>query len=352
MVRSPRSHITHHQPGHASARRDGRGPAQRSSVGSTPGSFSTRTGNARKSAAERSDLSPAGGWSCVAGVRVLAVTGWASCPRYCARAPPLRPRCVVRQWSCPGHALLRVESAFADSTRTGARDGDLDDRGHGVDAISTTSADEDPADRPRPNARLRAVSDAITGLRAPDSELHSSPAHDVPENSVPTADDLVRQAAEAFAAELFRLRTTAGLSQQELARGVRYDRTQITHFERCTQAPTQTFARQADQFFGSGQALARLWDTYHTYHTARTANRHQQPQGFRAAVGAQEGPGPDAVAAPDIPHDANEHAYVSPVPEADSRRLPDSPSGIDMRGATHTNVNVQLGNGNTQHVTF
>ncbi|MEU1943623.1 tetratricopeptide repeat protein, partial [Streptomyces sp. NPDC020125] len=99
----------------------------------------------------------------------------------------------------------------------------------------------------------------------------------MPENSVPVpaADGPVRQAAEAFAAELIRLRTAAELSQLALAQRLGYTKSYVTHLERCTQAPTQPVARQADQFFGSGEALTRLW---RAYHTARTASRRQQPQ--------------------------------------------------------------------------
>ncbi|MGV9855681.1 ATP-binding protein [Streptomyces sp. NPDC003442] len=113
----------------------------------------------------------------------------------------------------------------------------------------------------------------------PEGEPHSPPPDRAPENSVPVpvtaTDGPVRQAAEAFAAELIRLRTAAKLSQLALAQRLGYDKTYVTHLERCTQAPTKPVARQADQFFGSGEALTRLW---RAYHTARTASRRQQPQ--------------------------------------------------------------------------
>ncbi|UTP34185.1 ATP-binding protein [Streptomyces rapamycinicus] len=87
------------------------------------------------------------------------------------------------------------------------------------------------------------------------------------------ADGPVRQAAEAFAAELIRLRTAAKLSQLALAQRLGYTKSYVTHLERCTQAPTQPVARQADEFFGSGETLTRLW---RAYHTARAAGRRQQ----------------------------------------------------------------------------
>ncbi|MBI0319462.1 XRE family transcriptional regulator, partial [Streptomyces javensis] len=97
----------------------------------------------------------------------------------------------------------------------------------------------------------------------------------MPVPSAGGADGPVRQAAEAFAAELIRLRTAARLSQLALAQRLGYDKTYVTHLERCTQAPTKPVARQADEFFGSGEALTRLW---RAYHTARTASRRQQSQ--------------------------------------------------------------------------
>ncbi|MFJ2345220.1 ATP-binding protein [Streptomyces antimycoticus] len=113
-----------------------------------------------------------------------------------------------------------------------------------------------------------------------EDEPHSPPPDRAPENSalvpaVDGADGPVRQAAEAFAAELIRLRTAAKLSQLALAQRLGYTKSYVTHLERCTQAPTKPVARQADEFFGSGEALTRLW---RAYHTARTASRRQQSQ--------------------------------------------------------------------------
>ncbi|MEU0929528.1 ATP-binding protein [Streptomyces malaysiensis] len=111
----------------------------------------------------------------------------------------------------------------------------------------------------------------------PEDEPHNAPPDRAPESSVPVpaTDGPVRQAAEAFAAELIRLRTGAKLSQLALAQRLGYTKSYVTHLERCTQAPTKPVARQADQFFGSGEGLTRLW---HDYHTARTASRRQRSQ--------------------------------------------------------------------------
>ncbi|MEV8064037.1 helix-turn-helix domain-containing protein [Streptomyces antimycoticus] len=213
-----------------------------------------------------------------------------------------------------------------------------------MDATGRTADDEDPVDRLRQNAHLRAVPDAADGPPLPEDEPHSPPADRAPENPVPTADGPVQQAAEAFAAELMRLRTAAELSQPALARRLGYDRSYITHLECCTLAPTRPVARQADEFFGSGETLTRLW---RAYHTARTASR-RQAQRHQVAVGGQEGqPGPDAAVARQAPHDADEHASASSAPEADSSGQPGVPAAFDLRGAT----GVMFGNGNTQHIT-
>ncbi len=149
-----------------------------------------------------------------------------------------------------------------------------------MDATGTSPDDEDPVGQPRPNPHLRPVPDEAASPPLPEDEPHSPPPDRAPENSVPVpaaggADGPVRQAAEAFAAELIRLRAAAKLSQLALAQRLGYDKTYVTHLERCTQAPTQPVARQADEFFGSGEALTRLW---RAYHTARTASRRQQSQ--------------------------------------------------------------------------
>ncbi|MFE9007405.1 multiprotein-bridging factor 1 family protein [Streptomyces sp. NPDC007875] len=213
-----------------------------------------------------------------------------------------------------------------------------------MDATGRAADDEDPVDHLRPNARLRAVPDAAAPF--PGDEPHPSPDDRAPEIPVPAAEGPVRRAAQAFAAELFRLRTAAELSQPVLAEHLGYDRSYVTHLECCTLAPTGPVARRADEFFGSGEALTRLW---RAYRTARAASR-RQPQRNQAAVGTQEGPGPDIAAADEALHDADEHASALPAPEHDRDGLPGVPPGFDTRGAT--NVNLQVGNGNTQHVNF
>ncbi|WP_052869418.1 helix-turn-helix domain-containing protein [Streptomyces niger] len=209
-----------------------------------------------------------------------------------------------------------------------------------MDATGTTSDGEDMTDRLRQAGGPAAVSDAAAGPPAED-QPHPPPRSRAPEAPLPVADDPVRQAAEAFADELIRLRTAAGLSQSALARRLGYDKSYVTHLERCTQAPTQPVARQADHFLGSGGALSRLW---HAYHTARAAGRRQPPQDARSTVDALEGPGPEAAARD--PHDAGEHP--SAVPETGSGGQPGALPVFDLRGAK---VNVQYGDHNTQHIT-
>jgi transcriptional regulator with XRE-family HTH domain len=180
----------------------------------------------------------------------------------------------------------------------------------------------------------------------------NAPADAVPDGAVPAEaqdqDGGVRQAAEAFAAELIRLRTGYGLSQSDLARRMGYNKSYVTHVERCTQAPTQPFARLADQALGSGEALTRLWHGYHTAHAAaRRCQNHALPYA-RPTADAPDDPDPDAVAEHDTPHGPGEHASASSAPGTDSSEHPAVPPGIDLRGAT----GVQFGNGNTQNFTL
>ncbi|WP_432046426.1 tetratricopeptide repeat protein [Streptomyces asiaticus] len=187
-----------------------------------------------------------------------------------------------------------------------------------MNATGTTPDDEDPVDQLRPNTHLRAGPDAAVGPPPPEDQPHSPPAHRAPENPAPDPDDPVRQAAEAFAAELRRLRTAAELSQPDLARRLGYTKSYITHLERCTQAPTQPVARQADQFFGSGEALTRLW---HAYHTTRAASRRQQPNRLQLAATVHEEHGPDAAAARNTQH-ITYQAPPRPAPVALHSTLP------------------------------
>ncbi|MEW9518831.1 ATP-binding protein [Streptomyces tubercidicus] len=133
-----------------------------------------------------------------------------------------------------------------------------------MDTTGRTADDEGPVDHFHPNAHLRAVPDTSDAAPLPEDKPHTTPRDRAPE--IPEGP--VRQAAQAFAAELIRLRTAAGLSQLVLARSMGYTKSYVTHVERCTQAPTQPFARRADQILGSAEALTRLWHAYHTVHVA------------------------------------------------------------------------------------
>ncbi|TXL84709.1 helix-turn-helix domain-containing protein [Streptomyces sp. IB2014 016-6] len=207
-----------------------------------------------------------------------------------------------------------------------------------MDVTGTSPDDENPVDHPRPNARLRAIPDAP--VPSIEDQPHSPPDTRTPQIPVQAAEGPARQAAQAFAAELLRLRTAAELSQDALARRLGYTKSYVTHLECCTLAPTQPFARQAEEFFGSGETLTRLW---RAYHTARTAGR-RRPQRIQAAAGAHERPAPDATAAHEALHDADGNPLALPVPDAGSDgEQPGASPWINLSGATHTKVNVQVG---------
>ncbi len=240
-----------------------------------------RPGNSRKPAPRTWCPSPAQRvlWSHL-GRECSAVMGEAVRSGICSCALLVRAPRAVQRWSAKDTPPRAPNPRSPIRPPPGARDGDLDGKGHGMDATGTSPDDEDPVDQPRPNAHLRPVPDEATDPPLPVDEPHSPPPDRAPKNSAPVpvadgADGPVRQAAEAFAAELIRLRTAAKLSQLALAQRLGYDKTYVTHLERCTQAPTQPVARQADEFFGSGEVLTRLW---RAYHTARTASRRQQSQ--------------------------------------------------------------------------
>ncbi|MBB4779049.1 helix-turn-helix domain-containing protein [Streptomyces rapamycinicus] len=152
-------------------------------------------------------------------------------------------------------------------------------------------------------------------------------------------DGLVRQSAAAFAAELIRLRAGRGLSQLALARRMGYDKSYVSHVERCTQAPTQPFARQADHVLGSGEALRRLWHAYHTAHAAKRRQCRPAPSPVL--------PTPEDAGRPDEPGHAAEHDRAG-APDGrttvvgDGRQAPGEgssvPASIGLRGATGVQV--------------
>ncbi|KAK1183181.1 helix-turn-helix transcriptional regulator [Streptomyces sp. NBS 14/10] len=148
---------------------------------------------------------------------------------------------------------------------------------------------------------------------------------------------LVRQAAEAFAAELIRLRTGRGLSQSALARRMGYDKSYVTHVERCTQAPTRSFAEQADRVLGSGQALSRLWHAYHTARAARANDRRRSQQTRPSALAAPGAPdgiaGQDDAAARDTPlHAGASSSAPAAMREALRERMQQEQSRLLSRG--------------------
>jgi transcriptional regulator with XRE-family HTH domain len=62
-----------------------------------------------------------------------------------------------------------------------------------------------------------------------------------------------------FGAELRRLRSAAGMSQEDLGQQVAYSGSLVGMVETARRAPTRDFAERCDGALGTGGALARLW---------------------------------------------------------------------------------------------
>jgi transcriptional regulator with XRE-family HTH domain len=62
-----------------------------------------------------------------------------------------------------------------------------------------------------------------------------------------------------FGAELRRLRTAAGISQEELAQQIAYSASLVGMIETARRAPSRDFAERCDGVLDTGGALARLW---------------------------------------------------------------------------------------------
>ncbi|MFI8991108.1 helix-turn-helix domain-containing protein [Streptomyces antimycoticus] len=225
-----------------------------------------------------------------------------------------------------------------------------------MDGTGTSSQDPGTVVPIRPDSHPQARHDAHVDHLPPTNHPHASPDSVISDITAPVEpqgqNDPVRQAAEAFAAELFRLRTGHGLSQFDLARRLGYDKSRVTHLERCTQAPTQHVARRADHILGSGEALTRLWHAYHIAHAAERRHPHHALPPTSPASDTPDGSGPDAAAARDTPHGTGERASTSSTPDADHSEQPAAPPETDRRGETKMNWNVQFGDGNTQNITF
>ncbi|GAA0553599.1 hypothetical protein GCM10010390_64570 [Streptomyces mordarskii] len=268
------------------------------------------------------------------GQKFSAVTGQAVRSGICSCALLVRAPYIVQPWFCQGHASQRTESAFADPARAGRVTGTWTAKGHDVDITGTTPDDEDPVDQLRPNARPGA-----------EDQPYSPPPERAPET--PAASGPAQQAAEAFAAELIRLRNDRGLSQLVLARRMGYNKSYVTHVERCTQAPTQPFARQADLVLGSGEILSGLWCAYHT--ARRTDRRpNHAPWSVLPAPGTLEradGPQSPREGASDIAVGERDCVQVHrtnpptiPIP----RQLPPQPAHFTGRTAELSRLDALL----------
>jgi peptide deformylase len=84
----------------------------------------------------------------------------------------------------------------------------------------------------------------------------------------------VREAAEAFVAELQHWRDVAGLARKRLSEKMAYDPSYVGKVESGGARPTEDFARRADQTLHAGGAIVRRWKEYDL--AARRAGRHDQ----------------------------------------------------------------------------
>ena len=76
------------------------------------------------------------------------------------------------------------------------------------------------------------------------------------------AQEQVRQAADAFVAELQHWRDVAGLARKRLSEKMRYDPSYVGKVESGGARPTEDFAKRADETLHAGGALIRRWKEY------------------------------------------------------------------------------------------
>jgi len=79
---------------------------------------------------------------------------------------------------------------------------------------------------------------------------------------VSEAQEQVRQAADAFVAELQHWRDVAGLARKRLSEKMRYDPSYVGKVESGGARPTEDFAKRADETLHAGGALIRRWKEY------------------------------------------------------------------------------------------
>ncbi|MGV9852974.1 helix-turn-helix domain-containing protein [Streptomyces sp. NPDC003442] len=219
-----------------------------------------------------------------------------------------------------------------------------------MDGTNRTSDDPGAVARVRLDSHLRALPSAGVAPKPPGDGPTLLPERAV-QNSAAQGEvqdpaGPVRQSAAAFAAELIRLRAGRGLSQLALARRMGYDKSYVSHVERCTQAPTQPFARQADHVLGSGEALSRLWHAYHTAHAANRRPCHPAPSPVL--------PAPHDTGRPDEPGQATEHdgagAPDGRTTVGDGRQAPGEGSSVSASIGLHGATSVQVVEYSTQHL--
>ena len=132
---------------------------------------------------------------------------------------------------------------------------------------------------------------------------------------VSEAQELVRQAADAFVAELQHWRDVAGSSRKRLSQEMAYDPSYVGKIENGGARPTEDFARRADHTLRAGGALVRRWKEYDL--AARRAVR--QDQHIEQPVPVQ--PFPQPASGLVIEHDHAELRYADGMYHPTQRRL-------------------------------
>ncbi|UZJ33174.1 helix-turn-helix domain-containing protein [Streptomyces endophytica] len=157
-------------------------------------------------------------------------------------------------------------------------------------------------------------------------------------------------ASAAFAAEVTLQREAHGLSKRGLARAMGFDPSYISHIESGRHAPTEEFARLAEQILNAGDAIWRCWRDYHAARTLARPPRQLPPLVSPTAVATSATRSSEGSSQEQEPRRSTESPEddVSDDSSDASRNSGSTPARIDLRGAT----GVQVGNGNTQHFAF
>ncbi|WP_327071832.1 helix-turn-helix domain-containing protein [Kitasatospora sp. NBC_01302] len=149
--------------------------------------------------------------------------------------------------------------------------------------------------------------------------------------------DPLAAAAAAFAAELTYRRADRGLSIRALAKAMGFDPSYVSHIESQRLAPTEEFARRADQALDAADIFWRRWLDYARARILTRPPRSLPPVHPPLALG-------QPTISPDTPLTSN----AAPQAEAGDCSTAGPGHEVDLREAK----GVQVGDNNTQHNTF